>query len=241
MRPHALVEGSPESLNADEVSRGKLMNTFSPLNVTTGVSLRLADMNFTRVLVPVDFSVCTLETLSYAKTLAEKFNVVVDVLHVIQPSPGRPESAMPGTSLFRTLIEGTRLELKKLVGILWTNEALSAVSIRVLEGRADEVILREADTTHAALIIMGMRHRSWMSRLLRRHTVKHVRGDPPAAGPAQGFSRHVRRRGQDLRDAGSRPARVRCRTRRGHRLPRNARAQGDGRAGRRSAGHSPPA
>jgi universal stress protein A len=179
MRPHALVEGSPESLNADEVSRGKLMNTFSPLNVTTGVSLRLADMNFTRVLVPVDFSVCTLETLSYAKTLAEKFNVVVDVLHVIQPSPGRPESAMPGTSLFRTLIEGTRLELKKLVGILWTNEALSAVSIRVLEGRADEVILREADTTNAALIIMGMRHRSWMSRLLRRHTVKHVIQNSP--------------------------------------------------------------
>jgi nucleotide-binding universal stress UspA family protein len=135
---------------------------------------------FQRVLVPVDFSVCTLETLRYARTLAEKSNVMVDVLHVVSPGlGGRQEPAMPGASLFRTMIGGTRLELKKLVGILWTNEVRPAVSIQVREGRAAEVILREAGITHAALIIMGMRRRSWMSGLLRRHTVKQVIQNSP--------------------------------------------------------------
>ncbi len=155
------------------------MNTPNPSQPANGISLRLDDVNFQRVLVPVDFSVCTLETLRYAKALVEKSNVVVDVLHVVQPSLGRQEAVMPGPGLIRTMIDGARLELKRLVGILWANEARAAVSIRVREGRADEVILREAGATHASLIIMGMRHRSWLSGLLRRHTVKRVIQNAP--------------------------------------------------------------
>ena len=86
---------------------------------------------------------------------------------------------MPGPGLIRTLIEGARQELKRLVGILWANESLTGVAIRVREGRADEVILCEAAATHASLIVMGMRDRSWLSRLLRRHTVKHVMHNAP--------------------------------------------------------------
>ena len=141
--------------------------------------LWLDDVPFQRVLVPVDFSVCTLETLRFAKALAENSNAVVDVLHVVQPGLGRNEAVMPGPGLIRTLIEGARLELKRLVGILWANEPRAAVSIRVREGRADEVILCEAASTHASLIVMGMRDRSWLSKLLRRHTVKHVMQNAP--------------------------------------------------------------
>jgi len=155
------------------------MNTPKPSQPANGVSIRLDDVNFQRVLVPVDFSVCTLETLRYAKALVEKSGVVVDVLHVVQPSYGRNEVAMLGPGLIRTVVEGARHELKKLVGILWANEPRVAVSIRVREGRADEVILHEADTTHASLIIMGMRNRSWLSGLLRRHTVKRVIQNAP--------------------------------------------------------------
>jgi nucleotide-binding universal stress UspA family protein len=155
------------------------MNAPNPSLPANAIGLRLDDVNFHRVLVPVDFSVCTLETLRYVKALVEKSGMVVDVLHVVQPSYGRNEAAMPGTSLIHTMIEGARQELKKLVGILWVNEAKAPVSIRVREGRADEVILREADTTHASLIVMGMRDRSWLSRLLRRHTVKHVIQNAP--------------------------------------------------------------
>jgi nucleotide-binding universal stress UspA family protein len=136
-------------------------------------------VNFKRVLVPVDFSVCTLETLRYAKSLVEKSDTVVDVLHVVHPVFGRNEVAMPGPGLIRTMVEGARQELKRLVGVLWANESNVPVSIRVREGRADEVILREAGSTNASLIIMGMRSRSWLSGWLRRHTVKHVIQNSP--------------------------------------------------------------
>ena len=131
------------------------------------------------MLVPVDFSVCTLETLRYAKALAEKSDAIVDVLHVIQPSIGRDEAAMPRPGLIRTMSEGAHRELKKLVGILWGNELKATVSVRVREGRAHEVILREAGSTNALLIIMGTRDRSWLSGLLRRNTVKCVIQNSP--------------------------------------------------------------
>jgi nucleotide-binding universal stress UspA family protein len=140
---------------------------------------QLDDIDFKRVLVPIDFSACTLETLRYARALVEKRDAVVDVLHIVQPIPGRNATARSGFGLIQTMIEGARLELKRLVGILWANEAQVAVSIRVREGRADEVILREAVSTNASLIVMGMRNRSWLSGLVRRHTVKHVMNNSP--------------------------------------------------------------
>jgi nucleotide-binding universal stress UspA family protein len=155
------------------------MNTPNPSKPANGIGLRFDDVNFKRVLVPVDFSVCTLETLRYAKSLVEKSDTVVDVLHVVHPVFGRNEVAMPGPGLIRTMVEGARQELKRLVGVLWANESNVPVSIRVREGRADEVILREAGSTNASLIIMGMRSRSWLSGLLRRHTVKHVIQNSP--------------------------------------------------------------
>jgi nucleotide-binding universal stress UspA family protein len=155
------------------------MNTSNLSKPANGIGLRFDDANFKRVLVPVDFSVCTLETLRYAKALVEKSDMAVDVLHVIQPSLGRHEAVISSPGLIRTMVEGARQELKRLVGVLWANESNAPVSIRVREGRADEVILREASSTNASLIIMGMRSRSWLSGLLRRHTVKHVIQNSP--------------------------------------------------------------
>jgi nucleotide-binding universal stress UspA family protein len=138
-----------------------------------------ADARVARVLVPVDFSVCTLETLRYAKALAEKFDAVVDVLHVIQPNLGRDEAVMPRLDLIRTMSEGAHRELNRLVGILWESEVEATISVRVREGCAHEVILREACSTNAALIIMGTRDRSWLSGLRRRNTVKRVVQNSP--------------------------------------------------------------
>jgi len=54
----------------------------NPTPPVTNAAQAFAGLKFNRVLVPVDFSVCTLETLRYAKTLADQFAAVVDVLHV---------------------------------------------------------------------------------------------------------------------------------------------------------------
>ena len=155
------------------------MNLPNPSPTDRSVGVPDADARVTRVLVPVDFSVCTLETLRYAKALAERSDTVVDVLHVIQPNLGRDEAAMSHPGLLRTMSEGAHRELKKLVGILWENELKGTVSVRVREGRAHEVILREARSTNAALIVMGTRNRSWLSGLLRRNTVKRVVQNSP--------------------------------------------------------------
>jgi len=88
------------------------MSTSNPSKPANGIGLGLDDVNFTRVPVPVDFSVCTLETLRYAKSLAEKSAAVVEVLHVVQPRNSRHESVVPGASLISTMIEGARQELK---------------------------------------------------------------------------------------------------------------------------------
>lgn len=155
------------------------MNLPNPLPPDWSAGVPDAGARVTRVLVPVDFSVCTLETLRYAKALAEKSGAVVDVLHVIQPNLGRDEAALLHPDLIRTISEGVHRELKKLVAILWESEVKATVSVRVREGRAHEVILREAGSTHASLIIMGTRNRSWLSGLLRRNTVKRVVQNSP--------------------------------------------------------------
>jgi nucleotide-binding universal stress UspA family protein len=150
------------------------MNAYLPLKPADTNRLRLPDVNFKRVLVPVDFSACTLETLRYATALARPFDAVVDVLHVIQPCLNRHTEAMPHSGLIRTMSDGARQELTRLVGILRTRDDRDKFSIRVREGCAGEVILSEASSSQAALIVMGSRTRSWLSRLFRRHTVKHV-------------------------------------------------------------------
>jgi nucleotide-binding universal stress UspA family protein len=83
-----------------------------------------------------------------------------------------PEAALQQPGLIRTMSEGARKELTKVVALLWKSELEATVTIR--EGNACEVILREAIATEAVLIIIGTRGRSWLSGFFRRNTVKRV-------------------------------------------------------------------
>jgi len=135
--------------------------------------------NFLRVLVPVDFSVCTLETLRYARELAEQRGAMVDVLHVIPDRLGRlEENALPPGWL-HTMPEGPRQELLRLIDLLRSEPGAATYAVRVREGRPHEVILREASATNATLILMSRRHRTWLSGWLRHRTVRHVLENSP--------------------------------------------------------------
>jgi nucleotide-binding universal stress UspA family protein len=149
------------------------VNTTNPSQSTNEPSIELDGRNLKRVLVPVDFSVCTLEALFYAKALAEKLRIAIDVLHVIPPGLGRNDTILPDACSSHTI----RQELNKLVGILLADGVKVRVQVRA--GRADEVILHEAASIGTLLIIVGMRNRSWMSGLRRRHTANRVLKNSP--------------------------------------------------------------
>jgi nucleotide-binding universal stress UspA family protein len=153
------------------------MNALNPTDHADQVSLRLDGVKFKRVLVPVDFSVCSLETLRYAKTFADKFGAMVNILHVVQPGFSQDGPAMRRPGLIHTISEPARQELKKLVSILWKSEMDAAVKVR--EGRPHEGILREACDINAELIIMGTCRHRWLTGVLRRNTVKRVIQNAP--------------------------------------------------------------
>ena len=138
-----------------------------------------ADGTLMRVLVAVDFSVCTLEMLRYARELAEQHGAMVDVLHVIPERLGwRAENALP-PGWRHTMPEGARQELLRLIDRLRSEPSPVTYSVRVREGCPHEVILREAGATKARLIILSRRHRTWMSGWLRHRTVQRVLENSP--------------------------------------------------------------
>ena len=155
------------------------MNLPNPLSPDRSVDVPDADARVTRVLVPVDFSACTLEVLQQAKMFAKQFAAAVDVLHVVPRNAAGEKAGAGDSRLIHLPVEAVRQGLQRLVGILWESEVKATVSVRVREGRAHEVILREARSTNASLIIMGTRNRSWLSELLRRNTVKRVIQNSP--------------------------------------------------------------
>jgi nucleotide-binding universal stress UspA family protein len=133
---------------------------------------RFQELQIRRVLAPVDFSVSTLPALQYAGTIARKFGASLNLLHVMPFFVGRHLENTADRVWTRAVISASEKELNELAATLWAGNVVTAVSIR--DGRPDEVIVAEARNQNADLIVMGMRGRSWLSRWLRRNTVRHV-------------------------------------------------------------------
>jgi nucleotide-binding universal stress UspA family protein len=148
------------------------MNLLSSLSDKNGGEASRETLRIERVLLPVDFSVCTLETLQYAGAVAQKFHSMVNLLHVIPISISRKAEGAMDPTLTHSMSEGARKELNHLAEILWAGEITTTVTIR--EGQPADVILQEAATLKADLIVMGKRSRSWLSRFWQHHTVRHV-------------------------------------------------------------------
>ena len=120
---------------------------------------------FRRILVPLDFSESTQDTLRYAKALAEKADAVLDLLHVVHLNIAGEEKGISRTNLIKGLSQTAQCQMQKIIDMFLDGETVTTVSIR--EGKPAEVILREADDTRADLIVMGGRRRSFWTRLFR--------------------------------------------------------------------------
>ena len=131
-----------------------------------------ADMR--RILVPVDLSGCTSLALRRAKEFARQFNAVIDLLHVVPSAlnTSRHDPNPPVAGLAAVLKKEARRELSKLVANLWEEDLMATVVVR--EGQPHDVILKEARSLNADLIVMGAYEQNWLSRLLGKSTVERV-------------------------------------------------------------------
>jgi nucleotide-binding universal stress UspA family protein len=143
----------------------------------TNGTAKLEGVTFRRVLAVVDLSPSAIETLRYAMAVANKFDARISVLHVVELRLAPIGITVPSTGIIQTLGEAERQQLEKLVGTLWKIEMETTVAIR--QGRPEEVIVHEARSIGASLIIMTVPKRGWLSRLLRPNTVKHVIQNSP--------------------------------------------------------------
>jgi nucleotide-binding universal stress UspA family protein len=161
------------------LNEGWNMNSFGCSEQANGSHRRFDDLPVTRVLVPVDFSAGTIETLRYAREFATKFGAAIEVLHIIPNDNriSRQEPDQPRAGLIRAMRDGAREELKKLVSLLWENEIEATVKVR--EGIVYEVILREAVAINAALIVMGTGEQSGLFGWFGRNTVRRVIQNSP--------------------------------------------------------------
>jgi nucleotide-binding universal stress UspA family protein len=134
---------------------------------------RLAEsVRIERILVPVDFSACSVEALRHASAFAKQFEAVIDVVHVVQLNIAGEEAGVPRTALIRQLSEAARQSLSKLIEVLWAGEIMATVAIQ--EGRPADVIVEEARARNSDLIIIGTQEKQGLLRLLGRNTAARV-------------------------------------------------------------------
>lgn len=123
-----------------------------------------AGVSVQRILVPVDFSDCSLEALEYAALLAQRSGAALSLLHVLEPVSYGLD--------FTLSLEAKREEIRarvtqRLAGFV---EALTGAAIaadsQVRGGLPADSILDSAKTLPADVIVMGTHGRRGLSHLL---------------------------------------------------------------------------
>ncbi|MFO0707928.1 MAG: universal stress protein [Nitrospira sp.] len=123
-----------------------------------------AGVGLNRILVPVDFSDCSLEAVEYAALMAQRHQATVSLVHVLEP-------VFYGLD-FTLLHTGKREELRERLTVRMTDltKALAAANIKadsqIRGGVPADSILDSARTMPADLIVMGTHGRRGLSHLL---------------------------------------------------------------------------
>ena len=117
-----------------------------------------------RILYPTDFSVASLDALSHALLLAEKYGAELDMLHAqVLHEEDSGESFPQSVVILERLYEIAGSELQKRLGL----ERAEAVSVREVNRRgysAPEVILEYQRESDADLIVMSTHGRRGVGR-----------------------------------------------------------------------------
>lgn len=123
---------------------------------------------YSRILVPVDGSSCSLRGLTEALKLAKASQARVKLVHVVDELISEP--ALAPTEYHERLVESMRETGKATlaqVQAIASNQG-TEVDVELLEtigGRASDCVVDAATKWHADLIVMGTHGRRGMSRL----------------------------------------------------------------------------
>lgn len=139
---------------------------------------------FTHILVPMDFSPASAEALSRAKTLAERFDARLSLLHVVTDPKARgtwtSEIYVPAIPEVRDrLLNESRQRLA--AALTDEDRRRLRVTVDAKVGAVAEVIGEVARTHHIDLIVMGTHGRRGLAHLVMGSIAERVVREAPCA------------------------------------------------------------
>ena len=121
---------------------------------------------YSKILVPLDGSKTAEKVLPYARYLAGKFKVPVELLAVVDIAEVASHMASEKARFLDTIIDDAVRRLTSYLGSVATTFADTDVRCSVEKGKAEDTIIEEAATDKAMLITMATHGRSGLNRFL---------------------------------------------------------------------------
>ncbi|BCA54926.1 putative Universal stress protein [Nitrospira sp. KM1] len=141
--------------------------------------LRHEDISLNRILVPVDFSDCSLDALEYAAMVAGQTKASLEVLHVLEPVYYGLDFTFERTEQRDQRRDNLTKRLDELAASL--TKASIKVSTRLRGGVPADMIIGEATGSSSDLVVMGTHGRRGLSHLMGGSVAEAVlrRGNHP--------------------------------------------------------------
>jgi len=133
----------------------------------------LPEWRLRNILVPVDFSDCSLKAMHYASSFAKQFNAEVTLLHVVVGVPPPPQMMIIETE---TLTSKYREQAAKQLAE-WRKEIISHGTVKAVVRAgvaAHQEIVTAAQECNTDLIVIGNHGRTGLARLFTGSTTERV-------------------------------------------------------------------
>ncbi|MEW6306551.1 MAG: universal stress protein [Verrucomicrobiota bacterium] len=126
-----------------------------------------------KVLVPVDFSECSLKALRYALAFAKQFNATLDLVHIVHVNfPGGEYGAIDYPLLEKQMVDGAVKQLGELVLHEVADEIPVETTVRV--GRPATEIVTAANELGSDMIIMSTHGYTGLKHVFLGSTTENV-------------------------------------------------------------------
>lgn len=127
-----------------------------------------------QILVPVDFSSCSLKALRYAVAFARQFKAAITLLYVVQPYylPGDLTGGLDYAALEKEIEENSERELDSLANREVGKKAPWKILLRM--GRPVDQITRVADEQNVDLIIISTHGHTGLKHVMLGSTAENV-------------------------------------------------------------------